>query len=168
MAERRFISVVISDAAPAAVLLRRLPDDLARNVLQGGLLDSADVVRQAVRAAAPKGTEPTRKTRTRFARGRGKRRGQRESVAYDYGHLQDNIRVVAAGRGGRGAAVRITTGKAFWGLFLEKGTVRMRARPFFFRAAEAAYPRFLVAFADALGRGLRAAVLRLGGGRFLP
>ena len=47
-----------------------------------------------------------------------------------YGHLRDNIRVFPL----KSVKVtfvgyRVTTGDAFWGYFLEYGTIKMRARP---------------------------------------
>jgi HK97 gp10 family phage protein len=44
--------------------------------------------------------------------------------AKNYGHLRDNIRI-------RRQRARVTTGNAFWGNFLEFGTVRMPAQPWF-------------------------------------
>ena len=49
----------------------------------------------------------------------------------DYGHLRDNIRVRRAKAKTDGKVVfTINTGNAFWGYFLEFGTVKMEARPF--------------------------------------
>ena len=49
----------------------------------------------------------------------------------NYGHLRDNIRVRRARAKTAGKVVfTINTGNAFWGYFLEYGTVNMEARPF--------------------------------------
>lgn len=49
----------------------------------------------------------------------------------DYGHLRDNIRVRRARATTDNKVVfNINTGNAFWGYFLEYGTVNMSARPF--------------------------------------
>ena len=49
----------------------------------------------------------------------------------DYGHLRDNIRVRRARATTDNKVVfNISTGNAFWGYFLEYGTINMQARPF--------------------------------------
>lgn len=56
---------------------------------------------------------------------------KKETHSADYGHLRDNIRVRRARATTEGKVVfHIDTGNAFWGYFLEYGTVNMGARPF--------------------------------------
>jgi len=77
---------------------------------------------EALRAAAPKGTRPT-------VRRRKTRRGV---VTADFGRLRDNIRVREERALADNTVVfRVDTRNAFWGAFLEFGTRRMRARPWF-------------------------------------
>lgn len=48
----------------------------------------------------------------------------------DYGHLRDNIRTKKINPRNQTAVVyKVTTGDAFWGYFLEFGTVNMAPRP---------------------------------------
>lgn len=65
------------------------------------------------------------------------RRNKRGTIIEtDYGHLRDNVKVRGAGRKARAAMnlagefeYTISPGAAFWGKFLEYGTVKMAARP---------------------------------------
>jgi HK97 gp10 family phage protein len=52
--------------------------------------------------------------------------------AKNYGHLRDNIRIRRQRARNQGhITMNVTTGNAFWGNFLEFGTVRMPAQPWF-------------------------------------
>lgn len=82
-----------------------------------------NVMRDEVRKKAPYDPSDTRRT-WRTADGI-----KREA---DYGHLRNNIktRKVRAKKLHTVSFV-ITTGKAFWGRFLEFGTIKLKAQPFF-------------------------------------
>lgn len=65
-------------------------------------------------------------------------------VRRDYGDLRDNIKVKAVRAKKQGHIVyEVTTGFAFWANFLEFGTRRMRARPWFRPAFERLAPTLL-------------------------
>lgn len=51
-----------------------------------------------------------------------------------YGTLKDNIRVAPAKKIRTGFHAKASTGDAFWGLFLEFGTVKMKKKPWFLPA----------------------------------
>lgn len=169
---RGLVRIHIPDAAPVAGVFRKLTPELQRAALEAAVFRAAGEVQKAVKAAAPVGTEPTRKTRrVRTAwRGTGKERkklrlAQPESVAYDYGHLRNNI-IRRRDRKGSSSALAVTLvgiGRAFWGRFLERGTVRMRPHPFYAASVAAAEPAMKCALADAFGKAVETAALRLGG-----
>lgn len=57
----------------------------------------------------------------------GRKRGR---IARNYGDLRDNIKVrLAKSRKVTAVSYTVSTGQAFWGYFLEFGTVRMAAQP---------------------------------------
>lgn len=92
-------------------VFKLLPERCRKNVLRAGVRAGAVVVQKAVLARAP--VNPDKATRQK------------------YGHLRDNIKIKMV-RGNTADIVRyvVTTGRAFWGNFLEFGTRWIRARPF--------------------------------------
>lgn len=140
----------VRNAEQVGAALRAFPPQLQRRITQDALQRAFRPIADEVQRAAPLGTEPTRKTR-RLAGGRAQ--------AYDYGRLRQNIRVRPASartaqKGVRIPTVRLSTGRAFWGYFLEWGTVRMRARPFFFAAVRRGIPLFQAAVTEAFVRAI--------------
>ncbi len=89
-------------------VLKRLPKRLAERELTSAARAGANVIRKAVRARAPKGGELI---------------GQRIT-------LKKSIRVTRIKKTGHSVEMAIHTGGAFWGMFLERGTAKMGARPF--------------------------------------
>jgi HK97 gp10 family phage protein len=56
--------------------------------------------------------------------------GARPGRSGQYGHLRDNLKVVSVRSKAPGLLLyRVTTGNAFWGNFLEFGTVNIAAQP---------------------------------------
>ena len=163
-------SVNVTGAAEAAEQLRSLPAKLRAGPLYAALHRSAGVLQQAIIAAAPQGTEPTRKTRrisTAFVRLRGKRVKLRLSapvaVAYDYGRLRANIRRRRANlKTTEQIAVSVTRGRAFWAFFQEQGTRRMRPHPFWQGASRRAEADARAEFRRAFDEALRRALARAG------
>lgn len=164
--------MTVTGGNAAAERLRTLPAKLQAGVLYVALHRAAAVLQQAVQAAAPVGTEPTRKTRrvrTSFIR-LGRRRVKLkltapQSVSYDYGRLRANIRRRRANLRASGGeiAVSVTRGRAFWAFFLEKGTRRMRARPFWQQASRGAEAAARAEFERAFHAAVQRAVSRAGG-----
>ena len=160
------LGLTVSGGREAERALRELPIELQKGALYAALHRAAGVVQQAVQAAAPQGTEPTRKTRRVWSatvRVRGRRTKLRlaapVSIAYDYGRLRQNIRRRRANLRQTGEiAVSVTRGRAFWAFFLEQGTRRMRPHPFWQnasrRAAADARAEFEAAFRAAVQRHL--------------
>jgi HK97 gp10 family phage protein len=139
------VGLKLDGTSPLLAKMRQLPADLQSRYMLRALRRGANRLADAVRAAAPLGTEPSRKTRTvgtlRVAIGRRRRVVRLStgvSVSYDYGRLRENIRARVRSRLYKGIPVlRVSPGRAFWGLFLEKGTKRQGARPFFQRTVAA-------------------------------
>lgn len=80
----------------------------------------------------------------------------------DYGHLRDNIRVRAVrSRKQNHIVYEVTTGRAFWGTFLEFGTVSMRPHPWFRPILDRLHNRLFDVQADLLRTGIEKAAKRL-------
>lgn len=87
--------------------------------------------------------------------------GQPKGASARYGHLRDNIRIKKQKAAKQGHIVHfVTTGRAFWGKFLEYGTRRMRARPWFRPVFEANRDALLNAHIDELRTGIDHAAKR--------
>lgn len=92
----------------------------------------------------------------------------KQSAPYDpkgdspNGHLRDNIRVRKV-RANRVTVVRhaVDTGKAFWGWFLEFGTAKMGARPWWRPAFDAFGDLMVKAQVDELRNGIERACRRM-------
>lgn len=125
----------------------------ATKVGRAALRGAANDVRDAVKAAAPVGTGSTKKS----ARNKGG-----DSRSYDYGRLRDNIRVrEARARADNTVVMQVTTGNAFWSRFLEYGTRKMSARPFFRPAWDGSRDGALRTLQTRLGAGIERAAKRL-------
>lgn len=136
-----------------ASALQSLPVELHKAAIYAALHRSAGIVQRAVQAAAPVGTEPSRKTRrirSVFVM-RGRRRTKLKlvapvSVSYDYGRLRQNIRRRRLRASTGEIGVQVTRGRAFWAFFLERGTRRMRPHPFWQAASKGAEAQARAAF----------------------
>jgi len=107
--------------------LSRALSELGKDATVAGrrsLRATANEFRDALRAAAPRNAKgETKKSWTRKDGSVGSAR---------YGQLRENIKVrESRARVNNTIVMMVTTGNAFWGSFLEWGTVKMRARPWF-------------------------------------
>jgi HK97 gp10 family phage protein len=76
----------------------------------------------------------------------------------DYGHLRGNIKVRRQRARTQGYIVyNVTTSRAFWGMFLEFGTVKMAPHPWYRPAVEQAKGDMLAAQINGLDAGIAAA-----------
>ena len=126
-------------------ILTKLPERVEANVLQ-------------------KSTTGALRSIVKYMRGRAPKNADYESPASKkYGPLRKNIFVKASKRdkksGTRGAY--ITTGKAFWGFFYEKGTRHQPARPWFLPAFSAVSDLIIKRFADNVSEGILKEVEKL-------
>jgi HK97 gp10 family phage protein len=79
----------------------------------------------------------------------------RSKASKTYGHLRDNIRVrQARARRSDTVSVKISVGRAFWGLFQEYGTKFMAARPWMRPSFDASVQVAIDAQIDELGKGI--------------
>lgn len=103
--------------------LKAMGPEVATKAGNEGLRKATNVMRDAVKARAPAGDQPTKRT------WRNKDGSQGSA---DYGRLRQNIRTRKQ-RSKRAHTLRyiVTTGKAFWGRFSEFGTEHEPARPWF-------------------------------------
>ena len=100
--------------------LAELDQAVAKRIGRKAARDPAVVLRAVLAVTAP------------YRPGRRMRPG-----GADYGHLRDNLKVVSVRAKKPGLFLyRVSTGDAFWGNFLELGTVRMAARPWMLPTVE--------------------------------
>lgn len=118
--------------------LRAMGPRLAERELAGAARVGANVIRKEVRQRAPRsGATPDE-------------RRKRSSSGKDYGPLHKNIRVSRRKKTRSSVEFAIHSGQAFWALFLEFGTSKMAARPFFTPALDAKAQQAI----DRLGKNL--------------
>ncbi len=127
------------------VLLRKLGPKVETRVLQNATLAAARVMAKSVKGNAPKGS------------------GKQSPSSKKYGRLSRNISTkvlrIAKAKGRRGA--RVSTGNAFWGLFLEFGTRFISARPWFRPAIDQSSDAALLKLRGNIGRGVEREALKL-------
>ena len=124
-------------------VLNGLPRASSEFALSSALRAGANIVRKEARERAPMADSSP-------INNKGYVRAKRK-----YGHLRDNIRVTKTRHRAGAAQMTIHSGRAFWGMFLEFGTVKMGARPWLSPAFEATYKA-----AQALIRARLAVTLR--------
>lgn len=101
--------------------LAELEPEIATKAGTAATRKSAQFMRDRMRDAAPQGHEPTVKSR---------KRKDGTVVKVDYGHLRPNMRIRRVkARRQHFIVYHVTVGRAFWGRFLEYGTINMEARP---------------------------------------
>jgi HK97 gp10 family phage protein len=126
-------------------LLKQLPQRVENKVLQKATLDTMRSIVKYMRGRAPKDID------------------ERSPASKKYGRLSQNVKAKASKRdrkkGQRGAY--ITTGRAFWGFFYEKGTRHQPARPWFLPAFETVKDLVLKRFADKMREGITKEVEKL-------
>ena len=113
--------------------LQLVGPEVARLAGKDGNRQAMLFLRRKLKEAAPYRTGSTKKSWK--LKGRGKRKtGSGQSRQADYGHLRDNIRFVAGRRSTRHKDAffgAVGVGDAYWGRFLEFGTRKMSAKPWF-------------------------------------
>lgn len=132
--------------------LRALPPEFHKKVLMGGMRDGAEVIASAVKANAQRLDDPqtpqviAQNVAVRFSPRRYKRTGD---VMYRVGVLGGAQAPSGDGDDGRSAN---PGGLTWYWRFLEFGTSKMRARPFFRPAVEESQQRAFQAAADGMTR----------------
>jgi HK97 gp10 family phage protein len=116
--------------------LSKLPANVAKRVLQRSVTGAMRLARKDVKAAAPVGEVQSENSQK-------------------YGRLSKNINVGRAKNRDKSAkSAYISTGKSFWGYFLEKGTKYIPAKPWFVPAFERASNAVLSELKKRLGEGI--------------
>lgn len=109
---KQTVSLKLHGAKELEAALADLGKQVATRIGRKAVRDSARLLQRAMIEQAPY------------------RPGERAGRSGQYGHLRDNLKVKAVKAQKPGLLLyRVTTGDAFWGNFLEFGTVRMAARP---------------------------------------
>lgn len=136
-----------------AAALRALSEDVVVRLGNRAARAGTNLLKEAIVSAAPVGPGKAKLRRNKSG----------ELVVMDYGHLRDNIKVRGIGKALRSDMnsggyfeFSISAGHAFWGKFLEFGTVKMAARPFFRPAFDANSQ----AATDKVGDVLKAGITR--------
>lgn len=133
-------------------MLKSLGPEVGTKAGQIATRKAAQFTAKKVRAAAPVGDGDTTRSYTTAS----------GPVTVDYGHLKRNIKVQKKRKNSRKTVGTIIgTGNAFWGRFLEFGTRKMAARPWFGPAMNAAAGEAL----NIMKTELRKAITKLGRGR---
>jgi HK97 gp10 family phage protein len=133
--------------------LAALGEEVATKVGVRANREAAKAMAVYVKAFAPVGTGPTLK--------RWKRKDGSVGSA-DYGRLNENIRVRRArARSENTITFNISTGRAFWGSFLEFGTVNMPAQPWMRPAVDAGATQGLNVQIEELRKGIERATKRM-------
>lgn len=134
--------------------LNALNSESALKVGTSAAREGGKMIKAAFVDAAPVGTEPTAKTR---------RTRSGNVVAFDYGHLRDNI-TVRKRRAERQHQVKFSVGigAAFWGLIQEFGSRHMAAHPWMRPAFDRAARGVISAVGKLIGSGIEREAKRLG------
>jgi HK97 gp10 family phage protein len=97
------------------------------------------------------------------------RPGERLHRGRDYGHLRDNIRVrKSRSQKPNYVVYEITTGRAFWGNFLEFGTVKMSPRPWARPTVDRMPGPLVTIQIDVLRRGIERIAAKAAKGKLQP
>lgn len=118
--------------------LKQLPTNVQKRVLRNATAAGGREFRKEIKAAAPVHVD------------------EQSPASKQYGTLKSNIRLLRLRRGFPDsiAAYRVDTGKAFWGLFSEFGTVVQAATPWFRPAVDSAFQRAVNAIKERLVVGI--------------
>lgn len=134
--------IEIKGAKELEKVLRQLPRKMSEDVLVRATRSGATLIKNEVKKRAPVGRGPAHPK---------------------YGRLKDNIKTTKIRNRGGAATIALHTGKAFWGSFLEFGTSKMSAHPFFRPAFDSVWPKALNKIGERLGINLEKAATQLAG-----
>lgn len=127
--------------------LEAIGEEMATKAGQSAIREAAKTLAAEVKARVPYDEED-----------------RRSPMSERYGHLRDNIRIrKGKPRRAHSVSALVTIGNAFWGRFLEFGTIKMLARPFFRPAFAASQDKITKELASNLGKALDRIAKRLGG-----
>jgi HK97 gp10 family phage protein len=153
-------TIHISGAREMEMVLRQIPDYIAKKALNAALREAAKPILDEARALAPVGQQSKGRVRMRTTK-RGK-----VSIT-NYGKLKLLLKIVTvpARLTSHSATVAVTVGKAFWGMWVEFGipSRHIGARPFMRPAFEGKKMDALNQLGKALGEQIEKAAKKLAG-----
>lgn len=118
-------------------LLKQLPRNVERRVLQKGTTAAMRSILPDMKAAAPRHD------------------GERSPASKKYGTLLSNIRAARLRRVRKGEkGTRISTGNAFWGFIYEKGSRYQPARPWFAPTFRRLQSKLIKVLGTEIGKGI--------------
>lgn len=148
------LNIAMPGLAEVARNLESLGKEVATEIGLEAVRAGAEVLQVAWQRAAP--FDPDSKVKSWTLK-------SGEVRSKNYGHLNQNIRIGKVRPQKESAVVyKVTTGDAFWGYFVEFGTVNMRARPWARPTMEMMKQQMLDVQVDVLRAGIDAAVRRNG------
>ncbi len=115
--------------------LNQLPDKVHNRVLQKAVTSAVRKARKEIKSSAPRGAVPSQ-------------------ASEEYGQLYKNIKVGKARTKRSRKAAFVSTGKAFWGYFLEYGTRFIPAQPWFVPAFERSQGPMMDQLKEVLRKGI--------------
>ncbi|API58864.1 hypothetical protein BSL82_05685 [Tardibacter chloracetimidivorans] len=137
--------------------LEELGAEVATKIGVSANRKAAVMMRDKMKQAAPRSTGSTRKSW---------RRKDGSVQTADYGHLQDNLRASRRKARKEGSIVHlVTVGKAWWGLLVEYGTIKMAARPWMRPTFDANVQGAIDVQVEELNKGIRRAARRIKGAK---
>ena len=101
-------------------VLKDLPQEIRKKVIDKSMRKGGEFLRDKIREKAPVGTLEVRKNNIRT----------NKNKVLKFIKLVNEINVVSGGVENNLRLFRITTGKAYWGMFYEFGTKKQQKRPF--------------------------------------
>lgn len=132
--------------------LKALGPEVATKTGTSAARKATNVMRDAVKDAAPYDSGPTERT--------WKRKDGSVQTA-DYGHLKDNIKTrKTKARKSHTVSFEVSTTKAFWGRFSEFGTEHEGAKPWFKPALDQVAPKVVEALQTELKKAIDKAARR--------
>jgi HK97 gp10 family phage protein len=126
--------------------LKALGPEVATKAGTSGTRKATNVMRDAVKANAPRGEQSTKRTW---------RNKDGTQGSADYGRLHENIKTrKVRARKAKTVSFQVTTGSAFWGRFSEFGTEHEPARPWFKPALDQVAGKVVEAISDELKKAI--------------
>ena len=125
-------------------VLKAMPPKLAERELSNATRAGARVIAKEVKARAPRGKDPS-------------------EASEKYGPLHKNIRVSRVKKTRRSVEFEIHTGSAFWGKFIELGTMDIAPRPFMTPAFDTSKQAAIQKIGERLAKGVEKTAAELAG-----
>lgn len=142
-------------------VLKKLPEGMGDKVVAGALRSGAKIIQEEAKNSAPVSAIgfSSKSRRDKRTSTKNTKMGQVTELI----HLRDQIKITSAKTDGSETRLKVYTGKAFWGLFLEFGTSKMAARPWMRPAFERVKTFVLETIGKTLGKAIETRAEKLAG-----